>query len=346
MKYRPVYALVGMVAFYAVCTAQTTVHLQKNNTQPATKYPVTSNGPTSVTRSIKQDRNGNMWIASWDGVFRYDGKSFTNITSQVSSARFFSLLEDRKGNFWFGSIGEGVYRYDGKSFQHFSTQQGLLNNEVVCIYEDKAGTIWFGLNGGVSRYDGYSFRNYRLKGDGLSEDRTGKSLPDIRPPKFVNSILQDKTGKFWFGTRDKAFVYDGKTITVITHEGKPFTNVGTIIEDKKGTIWLAGEGLWRYDGRSFINITQDPVLYVYEDTKGGIWTSSFKKSSGQACVLSRYEAKSVHTKKPIVTEIQSAIGVIFVITEAYDGRLWLGADGVYRYDGNTFTDFKNKVGQK
>jgi len=43
-------------------------------------------------------------MAAFDGIFRYDGKSVTNVTSNVSLARFFSVLEDRKGNLWFGSI--------------------------------------------------------------------------------------------------------------------------------------------------------------------------------------------------------------------------------------------------
>jgi ligand-binding sensor domain-containing protein len=76
----------------------------------------TSQGPNTITRNIIQDRKGNIWIAAFDGIFRYDGKSFINITSKVSSARFFSVLEDRKGNLWFGSIGSGVYYYDGRSF--------------------------------------------------------------------------------------------------------------------------------------------------------------------------------------------------------------------------------------
>lgn len=74
-----------------------------------------------------------MWITSWDGIFRYDGKSFTNMTSNISSARFFSVLEDRKGNLWFGTIGSGVYRYDGKTFQNFTTRDGLPNNEIVVL---------------------------------------------------------------------------------------------------------------------------------------------------------------------------------------------------------------------
>jgi ligand-binding sensor domain-containing protein len=132
-----------------------------------------------------------------EGVFRYDGKSFTNITSEVSLARFFSLLEDRNGNFWFGSIGSGVYYYNGKSFQNFTTEDGLLNNDLISIYEDKKGNIWFGVFGGASRYDGNSFRNYIINGDSMNEDQTGKTFLD-RPPYEVNSIIEDKTGKFCF----------------------------------------------------------------------------------------------------------------------------------------------------
>jgi ligand-binding sensor domain-containing protein len=305
MKYT--FGLFLIFVFCTACERQNKTDLPKDNTKSETKEAVISYGPSSVTRTIKQDRNGNIWIASWEGVFRYDGKSFTNITSKVSSARFFSVLEDRKGNFWFGSIGSGVYYYDGNSFQNFTTKEGLLNNDVVSIYEDKKGNIWFGVFGGASCYDGKSFRNYIINGDSMNEDRTGKTFPD-RPPYEVTSIIEDKTGKFWFATRGKAFVYDarlndevgqGKTFTVFTNKGKPFTNVGTIIEDKKGNIWLGGYGLWRYDGSTFTNFTQNSVLYVYEDRNGNIWTSSVSHPSDQNWVLSRYEAKSLDTRSPL-----------------------------------------------
>src|SRR6185369_9342814 len=109
----------------------------KESTKSETKDMNASHGPGSITRNIIQDRKGNIWMASWEGVFKYDGKIFTNITSGVSTARFFSLLEDRRGNLWFGSIGSGVYQYDGNSFQNFTTKDGLVNDEVGCIYEDR-----------------------------------------------------------------------------------------------------------------------------------------------------------------------------------------------------------------
>src|SRR3989337_1468619 len=123
----------------------------KGQNKTVTKDVITFHGPNSITRTMKQDRKGNIWIASWEGIFRYDGKSFTNVTSKVSSARFFSVLEDRKGNFWFASVGSGVYYYDGKSFQNFTTKDGLASDRVTNIYEDKSGKIWFGTEGGASR---------------------------------------------------------------------------------------------------------------------------------------------------------------------------------------------------
>jgi ligand-binding sensor domain-containing protein len=357
MKYVKSCALLLMIVFCSHSNAQNKTAIPTGNDKSETKDVITYNGPSNITRTILQDRKGNIWIASWEGVFRYNGKSFTNITSNVSSARFFSVLEDRKGNLWFGSIGSGAYYYDGESFRNFTTKDGLVNNEVTSIYEDKTGNIWLGVNGGVSRYDGKSFRNYMMNGDSMAEERTGKTFPDFtRPPNEVNSIIEDKTGKFWFATRGNTFVYDarlndkagqGKAFTVFSNNGKPFSNVRTIIEDKKGNIWLGGnDGLWRYDGSTFTNFTKKFVGYIIEDKKGNIWTSS-ESNNSQGWALSRYNEKSLYKSlflntpvlKPTVTEIANK-PMIFGIIEDEKGNIWFGADGVYRYDGNTITDFK------
>jgi hypothetical protein len=115
------------------------------------KEAVTSKVPMSMVRHVKQARNGDILIASYLGVFRYDGTSFTNLTSKISSPRFSSfwdVLEDRKGNLWFGTKDSGVYYYNGKSlptgqagFQHFTTKDELCKkprrgssiNEVLVI---------------------------------------------------------------------------------------------------------------------------------------------------------------------------------------------------------------------
>ena len=288
----------------------------------------TSYGPSSITRNIMQDRKGNIWLASWEGIMRYDGTSFTNFTNKERLRRYhvFSVLEDSKGNLWFGTIGAGVYRYDGKKFTNITTKDGLAHDRVGCFYEDKAGNIWMGTEGGISVYDGKSIRNFTTE-EGLTNND-------------INAIIEDKSGKFWFGTRGEACFYDGKTFTKFTNkEGAPFNNVRSIIEDKKGNIWLGGnDGLWRYDGNALTNYSRSFVGYIYEDKKGDIWTSSEVNRGTWA--LSRYEEKSLLDNTVAATPIRTEQGMFFGIVEDAKGGIWLGSlQGVSRYDGTSFNNF-------
>jgi hypothetical protein len=348
--------LCSMVIMLGVVISSAALSLQKNVTPDNVEAAgvSTSQGPNSIVRTIKQDRKGNIWIASWGGVFKYDGKSFTNMTDKVSSARFFSVLEDRKGNFWFASVGSGIYYYDGKSFQNFTAGNGLASDVVTVIYEDKKGGMWFGTESGVSRYDGKKFQNLKMsevlpvtKTDSVHVSSYQQPLPEVHwMHNDVNAIIEDNKGKFWLGTRGHATVYDGETFTTITNNGKPFTNVRSIIKDRKGNMWLGGaDGLWRYDGSTFTNFTQNFVGYIYEDEKGNIWTSS-EKEDKQGWILSRYDRKSLSKAKPKVTEIITK-PMIFGILEDDKGNIWFGdVDGVHRYDGKTITDFESRESRK
>lgn len=308
----------------------------KNKANPVSKWP------KSITRNIIQDRKGNIWIAAFDGIFRYDGKSFINVTSKMSSARFFSVLEDRKGNLWFGSLGEGAYRYDGKSFQNFTTKEGLLNNAVGAIYEDKIGNIWFGVSGGASRYNGRSFQNYIIDEDMMKEDHTGTIFPNGRKYE-ITSVIQDKNGSFWLASRNNAFIYDGKNFTTLMHNGRPFKNVRSLLKDKKDNIWLGGaDGLWRYNGTTFVQLTQRFVGHIIEDKKGNIWTSS-GRNSYKGWALSRYDVNSLTHQNPMSTVIVNK-PMTFGILEDDKGNIWFGDfEGVHRYDGKTITDFNNST---
>ncbi len=337
MKYTHINILALMLAFCIACKGQ-------SKTEP--KKVSTSYVPNSSIRTVKQDGKGNMLLVSTEGIIRYDGKSFTNLTSKVSSTRFWDVLEDRKGNLWFASVGSGVYYYDGKSFQNYTTNEGLASNSVFKIYEDKAGIIWFGTGDGASRYDGKSFRNFKTNEmpPPVQADSVRSSKPSRDPATYwmvnqrnntINTIIEDKTGKIWFGTWGDAHIYDGKTYTSVTKKyGRTFKKVRSIILDKKGNIWLGGGyGLWRYNGATFTYVASNFVDNIYQDRKGNIWTSS-ESNNGESWALSRYDGKSLSDKKPTVTEITSAANGLFGILEARDGSIWFGAsDGVYRYDG-------------
>ena len=347
-KFVKLFALFLMAVFLSSCKQKQT-YAPPDIIRSETKDSVSSYGPTRMVRNVKQARNGDILIASYTGVWRYDGKLFTNITSAISSPSFWDVLEDGKGNLWFASKDSGVYLVPSgqTTFQHFTTKQGLASNMALHIYEDRAGNIWFG----ASRYDGKSFRNFTTK-DGF-------------PSNSIRLLLEDKTGKLWFGAQGESmFVYDGKTFTVLKNkDGKTFTNVWGITEDRKGNFWFGATiiedkrgdtsfislGLWRYDGSTYTKVSQKGAYGIITDKNGNIWTTGPDKPQGigQVWSLSRYDQKSLYNKMPTVTEIKSQSGMLLGILEDAKGNIWFGSGGgVYRYDGKTITDFKSKEGQK
>jgi len=364
MKYVLIYTLFLLSVLHTSC-GQNKTNASKNNIKPgsvkhtesqvrensageqAVRLATTSKVPVSMVRNVKKARNGDILIASYLVVFRYDGTSFTNISNKISPPRFSSfwdVLEDRKGNMWYATRDSGVYLLPSgqKTFQHFTTKQGLASNYgATHLYEDKAGNIWFG----SGFYDGKSFQNFTTK-YGF-------------PSKNIRLLLEDKTGKLWFGAQgEDMFVYDGKTSTVLKNkDGKPFNNVWSIIEDKKGNIWFGdAAGLWRYEpsatlptgSGTFIKVSSRGAYAIIEDKKGNIWTTGAINPKNWA--LSRYDAKSLYSKNPTVTEILSARPALLGLLEANDGSIWFGGlgsmTGVYRYNGKTVTDFKSKTGQQ
>jgi len=283
-----------MSVFYSSYGGQNQTNVPKDNVEPETKDTVSADWPSNnIATQIKKGRNSTILIASYMGVFRYDGKSFTNLTSRLGSHRFNDVLEDRKGGLWFATDDSaGVYYYNGKSlpdrqagFQHFTIREGLADNRVICIYEDKAGIIWFGTRGGVSRYDGKSFRNFTMKGGDWWDN-------------FITTFMEDKTGKLWIVARSNISVYDGKTFAYFAHN-KEGVDLWSVIEDKKGNIWLGGwDGLRRYDGKTFTKFEHSKGFnFIIEDKKGNIWTSGI--IGGGAWALSRYDQSPCIIKSPL-----------------------------------------------
>jgi ligand-binding sensor domain-containing protein len=309
--------------------------------------------PISITRNILEDTKGNIWIMSFQGIIKYDGKVFTNYTLKENLIHFhvFSVMEDRSGNIWFGTVGGGVYKYNGKTFTLFTTDNGLADNIISCMMEDKDGNIWFGTDEGISRLDTSILGRTRINGSvttlsglsltskkGFTNYTTANGLCGNR----VNSIIQDKSGKIWVGTRSGVSSYDGKTFTGFTINGQPFTNVRTIKEDRSGNIWISGQdGLYCYDPLAKAEISLKKIMpeftcNVFEDKAGNLWFSSLE---GKGMTLYKYD-KKVITK--IIEKTEEGDNQIFEVTEDKKGNIWFGKmAGVCRYDGKTFNYFKN-----
>jgi ligand-binding sensor domain-containing protein len=119
-------------------------------------------------------------------------------------------LQDKQGNIWFSNWG-GAYRYDGKSF----IKMDGLSTVLLILLRELSKTkryLWFGGAGGLWRYDGKSFTHFTVK-DGVINSNIG-SFMEAGKGNDVWSILEDRTGNLWIGTRNTGlYRFDGKSFT-------------------------------------------------------------------------------------------------------------------------------------
>ena len=304
-----------VAAIDTVATGSTIPIVQKPLTPDANwTHPteiVSQYGPSGIVRDVAIDQNGIVWLAAWDGIVSYDGKEFTNHTLKngLSHHRIYSLMQDSKGNIWFGSMRAGVYKYDGSRFINLNTNHGLLNNRVFDLFEDTKGNIWFASDSGVSMYNGKVFRNYP-ESDSLKGN--------------AQAISQDRNGNIWIGTSYGLYILEGETIREIRTEYEtPYSNVRDLYAEHSGDILIAAaRGLYRAKtipgSNNEITLINDKFTgYVCEDNSSNMLITS----DG----ISRFDGKNYEV---IVKEV-SNLG-IFGAQEDAQGTIWYGAmDGLH-----------------
>lgn len=297
--------------------------------------------PRVIIRNIREDRAGNIWFATFGGPIRYDGKTFTSFGEEVGLAnrRIFSLLEDRTGALWFGSITGGASRYDGHSFTRFTETDGLGNNDVSWIFEDRDGNIWLGTGHGATRYDGTAMVNFTTE-DGLVDNA-------------VYAIAQDGAGRIWFGTQGGICSHDGTSFSNLADRvGRTFENVRAVLTDRSGNVWFGGQqGAFRYDGTTLTSyrstavplandgLLDDFVGSMILDRAGNIWfghPGASREAVGGGAT--RFDGTSFthFTKQDGLNGTN-----VYCMLEDKAGNIWFGSvdAGACRYDGKTFTNF-------
>ena len=210
------------------------------------------------------------------GVYRYDGRTFTYLAypapadrDQVSGYATTCIARGKSGRLWFATY-NAVFGYDGESFTIID-DESLGNDEgtgwlhVRCVLEDSKGRLWIGNNGiGVLLHDGHAVTRFTQE-QGL--DRLGPhggrtlpqpgDVPDGAPSlDRVFSIGEDREGNIWFGTVEHgAWRYDGKSLRNFTaHDGLTSKDILGIYMDRHGDLWLAGNGVFKFNGTSFDRI--------------------------------------------------------------------------------------------
>lgn len=240
-------------------------------------YTIADGLTHNSVRAIGEDEEGNLWFGTQgNGISKFDGRTFTNYTTEqgLSSEHIRAITQDNYGDMWFGTFNGGVCKLiknakdSTQQFLCFDVGDGLINNRIWTCLKDSKGNIWWGTGGGVSMWNGKSFKNFNQR-DGLPDDN-------------IRALFEDGLGNIWFGTDKGAVEYNGETFTVYNKQsGLIDDKVRAINQDKVGNMYFGTEeGVTRFDGVTYQHFTEKEGLSnnyirdIYLDGTGNLWFST------------------------------------------------------------------------
>ena len=201
-------------------------------------------------RSLAEDENQNIWVATNNGIDKIDIKNNKNIISfktgdgkfDISENDIYVVRYDPKGYIWAGALKEGLNRIDintneVKQYKNDDRdEKSLPGNHVKDILRDSSGNLWVGTDNGLAKYNEQTenFATYKNK----IYDKT--SLVNDE----VFSIQEDESGLIWVGTYAGISMFDPNT-NIEHYKKDPFdensisdNSIHGIYEDKDGLLWV------------------------------------------------------------------------------------------------------------
>ena len=292
-----------------------------------------------------------MWLATFDGLQRYDGYRLKTYQPHPDDPRSISgnqlrvLYEDRSHTLWIGTWNNGLNRYDRQAdlftrYQHDPADPASLGgNAVRAILEDRAGNLWIGTSGGLSRFDRATQQFVHYRHDPADPHSLGYN--------DIYALYEDRAGVLWIGTYggglDRFEPASGRFTHYRHNPADPFSlstdRVYTAIaEDRAGNLWI---GTWegglerldratgrfthyRHDPADPASLSYDTVAAIYTDTAGVLWIGTWGGG------LDRFDPSSggfLHEQPDPLDPTSLSDERVVAIAEDRSGVLWLGTEG-------------------
>lgn len=394
--FRQAILIVALLAFVASAHAEQL---------PVKTFTIADGLAHDEIRRIKRDSHGFLWLCTADGLSRFDGYRFTNYNSKdgLVSADINDLLESkRSGVYWMATNGGGVIRFDPAAKSQFTTTnksepanfhqtsavtRAFTNypvgddpktNIVIVLYQDRAGRIWAGTQGGLFRLDVEiggtntfqliemnipSHTDRAVEVYALSEDEEGslwmgtsqgvvRRLPDGRNQHFaldsaltqlVSTLAFDNQGRLWIGHQNGVLVY----------KPEPARDASNSNDDTR--VWRASNKLPKTHTKPQLgNIDLPSVIgdVVRLTVANGladknVW-ALFKSADGRMFVGTRggglSEFDGVRFRN--YAAAQGLSNRINALIEDADGNLWVGtqANGAMKINGNGLLSYREPDG--
>jgi PAS domain S-box-containing protein len=215
----------------------------------------------------------------------------------------------------------------GDEYQVMSTAQGIVDNEVLSVAEDREGTLWIGTLRGMQRLKDGKITTYTVK-DGL-------------PVNIARNILVDRDDNLWIGTPNGLTrMRDGRFENVIINGVEKLGHVLCSFEDRDGNVWGGTDtGFFRLGEAPFVNISQrdglqaSSVFSVLPTSDGSVWVGTW--GGGLTQMKNGEILRTYRTDDGLIED------GIFGLAEHPSGKLWFCnyGRGLGSFDGKAFTHY-------
>jgi ligand-binding sensor domain-containing protein len=321
--------------------------------------------------ALAETRDGYLWIAGGNDLFRFDGLKFVSFARQLLPAGHpvQALLGDSQGALWVGSA-DGLECWSNGRLSTWSIKDGLPSSSVTCLSEDLSGRLWVGTAAGLAilragrlispanspalREGGVSalFTDRQgaiwvvMKDQGVFECRENQFIPVTNPLdgsslSAVRCLLVDAHGGLWLGTGENSVLLRDQTGWHRYGISKRFagSSVSALAEEGNGTIWAgAGNGLFQFSEGQFTGVPGSSRLAgaavnsLFVDREGKLW-------AGTDEALNRLQRKILFA---FGQNEGLGFGPVQALAQVSPGVIWAArsGDGIYRWDGRSFSPLK------
>lgn len=230
---------------------------------------------------------------------------------------------------------------DTPRFETISTEQGLSQSTVHAILQDQQGFMWFGTEGGLNKFDGYSFTVYKHDPD------NSQSLSD----NLIQSMYEDRDGLLWIGTSVGLDRFDPKNGTFL-HYPQDFTGspdlsgqlIPVIFQAQSGILWVGINGgglaalnlttnqftIYKHSPEDPQSLSSNSIDTIYEDQSGELWIGTDAGLDLYDKTTAKFVPyfQQVTSSSPIIGDV-----AVFAIYEDGQGTLWFGTkNGLYQWN--------------